>query len=246
MTVLQAADRPRDRAIGRLLSRPRVRMGAPWLGLLLVFALSSLTIDTPGPAPTQRNWVFGRLNGEHTFGQTFVAMPGELVAVRVLLFASPGERNDPVTLRLHYAEGNLPDLAVVTLPLRALGRRDWTTFEIPAPALSLTSSLRFDLAAPTLPPTDWVTVMAGRDTYAAGELLVDGVPRPTADLAFQPVYRRRWLDLVLPITRMAQGKLGLLSWPPLYALLAYSFCLALVHALARLWRAARQGDSWRA
>src|SRR5262245_66205559 len=102
-------------------------MGA-WLGLLLVFMLSSLSTNRAGPAPTQRNWVFGRLNREHTFEQTFIATPGELVAVRVLLFANPGGGDAPVTLRLRDARGNLPDLAAVTLPLRALSQRDWTTF----------------------------------------------------------------------------------------------------------------------
>jgi hypothetical protein len=240
MTVRQAAGSLPARAIGRQLVGRRAGKAALWLGLLLVFALSSLTTDRPGPAPTQRNWVFGRLNHEHSFGQTFVAAPGELVAVRVLLFANSGDRDDSITLRLRYADGDWPDLAVVTLPLRALGRRDWTTFDIPPLTLGLTSSLRLDLAVPTLPPTDWVTVMAGRDTYSAGHLLVDGTPHLTADLAFQPVYRRRWFDWLLPITRIAHSKPGPLGWPPMYAMLAYSCCVTVASLILSLWRGARR------
>ena len=88
-------------------SRFRAWVAAPWLGLLVIFALSSLTTDHANSAPTLRNWVFGRLNGEHTYGQTFVAAPGELVAIRVLLLANPSSQNDPVTLRLRYAAGDM-------------------------------------------------------------------------------------------------------------------------------------------
>jgi hypothetical protein len=239
MTVLQATGGWRAWALGRLLVGRGARIAALWLGLLLTFALSSLTIDHAGPAPTQRNWVFGRLNREHTFGQTFVAVPGKLVAVRMLLFTNSGDRDELVTLRLRYAEGGLPDLAVVALPLSALDRRDWTTFEIQPLTLNVTTTLRLDVESPTLASNDWITVMAGPDTYPHGELFVDGAPRPAADLAFQPVYRPRWFDTLLPISRMAQGKPGLLGWPPFYAFLAYACCALLVSVLGRLWRASR-------
>jgi hypothetical protein len=241
MTVLQAAGREPYQALGRWLGGRSARTAALWLGLLLVLVFSSLATDRAGPAPTERNWVFGRLNRERSFGQTFVAPPGELVAVRVLLFADPHGRDDPVTLRLRYADGDLPDLALATLPLRRVGRSDWTTFEIPSLTLSLTAALRLDLAVPTLPATDWVTVMAGRDTYPDGTLLVDGRLRPMADLAFQPVYRHRWLDGLLPITRMAQGKPGALGWPPLYALLVYGCGVAVVRLILGLWHGMWRG-----
>src|SRR5215212_4418486 len=155
-----------DRSAGR-----HVRAALPWLGLLLIYALSGLTSERPGQGATQRSLVLGRLNREHTFGQTFVVERDELVALRVLLFANPSQRDDPVILRLHYAtigmseSDALPDLAVVTLPLRALVRSELTTFAFPPltlafPPGAVTTTLRLDLAAPTLPPTDWITVMA--------------------------------------------------------------------------------------
>jgi hypothetical protein len=234
----------RGRYISRLLNERRIRSVLPWIGMLLVYAFSSITTDSVGSAPTRRDWVFGRLFGEHTFGQTFVLERDELVAVRVLLFANPTDREDPLTLRLRYADSALPDLAVATLPLRALSRGGMTTFAIPPLTLSfpprvVTTTLRLDLEAPTLTPLNWITVIAGPDTYPAGELFQDKIARPSADLAFQPVYRRRWFDLALPISRMAYGKPGLLGWPPFYALLAYACCVMLARLLLRLWRALR-------
>jgi hypothetical protein len=218
----------------------------PWFGLLLILVLSSLTSDTVGRGPVQHTLVYGRLNRDHTFGQTFVVERDTLVAVRVLLFAGPTNRDDLVALHLRYAESGPPDLVVVTLPLHALVRQEMTTFAIPplmldSPPQVVTTTLRIDLEAPTLPPEDSITVMAGPNTYPDGQLLADGKARPMADLAFQPVYQRRWFDTLLPISRMAHGKPGLLGWPQLYALLAYALCLALAYALRWLWRASLQG-----
>jgi hypothetical protein len=241
MTVVRDLLGPCGRASDRPLAARRVH-ALLWIGLLLVYLSSSFTSDIPGRAPTQRNWVYGRLSGEHTYGQTFVVERDELVAVRVLLLASPGAGNESVTLRLSYAGSALPALAVVTMPLGALARHEMTSFLFPPltlrfPPSEVTTTLRIDLEAPNLAPADWVAVMAGPNTYPNGELFVDGGARPGVDLAFQPVYRRRWFDFLLPITRMAHGKPGLLGWPPLYALLAYVYCLALARTLVWLWRA---------
>ncbi|HEY3227693.1 MAG TPA: hypothetical protein VGJ87_00650 [Roseiflexaceae bacterium] len=233
-----------------------VRRALPWVGLLLVYILSSLTTDSVGRAPTQRNLVFGRLSREHSFGQTFVVERDDLVALRVFLLANPTDRGDPIMLRLRYADpglpfdklanrrddsGAAPDLAVAVLPMRALARGDYTTFAIPPLTLNfppgvVTTTLLLDLQAPTLAPLDWVTVMAGPDTYPGGELFAGGDPRPAVDLAFQPVYRRRWFDILLPISRMAHGKPGVLGWPQLYALLAYAYCIILVRVFAAVRR----------
>lgn len=245
MTSFGATGDAYARVAGRPWRRLRAGLLLPWAGLLLVLLLSSQTIDQPGRAPTQRNLNYGRLNREHTFGQTFVVERDALVAVRVLLFAGPNNTSDePITLRLRYAEGDLPDLATATLPLRALDRREMTTFSIPPltfdfPPQAITTTLRIELEAPTLPPDAWITVMAGPDTYGDGELFADGRAKPAVDLAFQPIYQHRWLDALLPISRMAYGKRGVLAWPQLYALLAYGFALLLGYALIQLWRTLR-------
>ncbi len=125
-----------------------------------------------------------------------------------------------------------------------LDRRELTLFPIQPltfdfPTQLVTTTLRIDLEAPDLPPEAWITVMAGPDTYADGELFADGKARPAADLAFQPVYRSRWLDALLPISRVAHGKPGLLGWPQLYVLLVYIFCALLVYVFVLLWKATR-------
>jgi hypothetical protein len=147
MTVLQTRGTLRERLSSRSHAGFRTIAIASWLGMLLIFALSNLVIERAGTTPAERNLVFGRLNREHSFGQTFVASPGNLVAVRVLLFANSNDREDPITLRLSYAEGNLPELAVVTLPLHALDQRTWSTFDIQPLALNLTTTLRLDIEA---------------------------------------------------------------------------------------------------
>lgn len=61
-------------------------------------------------------------------------------------------------------------------------------------------------------------------------------------LAFAPLYQVRPFDALWPISRMADGRPGLLGWPPLYALLAYS---ALVMLPYGLWAALRQAGAAR-
>lgn len=213
----------------------------PWIGFILLLVCAIIPAEKIGSAPTQRNWVFGRLGGSSTLSQTFVPEQDDLIAIRVLLFANPAlaGRDDPVSLHLRYTDERLPDLATVTIPLSALSHQEMTTFWLPPlsfdwQAKGATALLRFDIEAPTLPKNEWVTIIAGPDTYTDGTLLLNGRVYPHADSAFQLVYRQHPLDTVLPISRMAYGKPGVLGWPPLYALLGYMFCLVLVFA-GRAW-----------
>jgi hypothetical protein len=80
-------------------------------------------------------------------------------------------------------------------------------------------------------------VFGDRDSYAGGEFFKGNTSVPAIDLAFEPIYRRRWIDSMLPISRMAHGKPNILGWPPFYALLAYTCLLALTFMLTRLWHA---------
>ncbi len=211
-----------------------------WIAVLII-GISSLTTDVSGPAPVERNWVLGKLDSTQSFGQTFRVDAAELVAVRVLLFAPAEPRNDLITLRLRYATTATPDLAVVSLPVRELARQGMTTFSLPTLRLradphAAPVQLQLTLEAPTLPPSAGVSVMAGPDTYAEGTLLANDVPRAFADLAFQPVYRQRWIDNLFPLSRLADGKPGVFGWPPLYPLLAYAYGCTLAYGLFTLWR----------
>lgn len=223
----------------------RVMLGILMWGAVAILGIASITTEAPGPAPTERNWVIGRLHRDQAFGQTFVAAAPELTALRVLLFAPNAERDDPVTLRLRYAAAPGPDLATVTLPMRDLARQGMTAFPLPplriqANPHSAAAPLLFTLEAPTLPPDAGISVIAGPDTYPDGLMLIAGEARPFGDLAFQPLYRRHWIDPLLPISTLAAGKPGLPGWPPLYPLLAYGYLCLLGYGLHRLWQRARE------
>lgn len=208
---------------------------------LLVIGISSMTVQAVGPAPSQRNWVIGKLDQSYSFGQTFVVDRPSLAGVRVLLFGPMLEGDDMLTLRLHYPDSVLPDLAAVTLPVRELSRQGMTMFafeplRVHRSPYTTTTTLKLTLEAPILAPEEGVSVIAGPDTYGDGMLFINDRPRPFADLAFQPVYRAHWIDPVLPVSRLADGKPGLLGWPPLYAALAYICLCLLSYGLFRLWR----------
>ncbi len=212
----------------------------PWLGLAVVLLISTRTTTVVGAGPAQRNLVLGKLDQQHSFGQVFVAEQLYLSGIRVLLVPPPGERDDLVTLRLGVVAAGLPDLAVVSLPVHALARQGMTTFAFEPLHLrmtphSVTTTLQLTLEAPTLPPAYGITVIAGADSYAGGHLLVNGVARTQFDLAFQLLYQQRWLDQVLPISRLAEGRPGLLGWPPFYALLVYGYLYVLGRIVMCCW-----------
>lgn len=214
-------------------------------GLVLILGTSRITYDEPGPAPSERNWVIGRLDRSHAIGQTFTATQSELTAIRVLLFTAPNDRDDPITLRLRYADPALPDLAVVTLPLRELSHRDMSTFgfaplRLRASPYAITTTLAFTIEAPTIAFEDGISVIAGPDTYPDGVLLHNGQAEQRADLAFQPIYRHSEIDQVLSFSSLADGKPGIFGWPPFYALLVWGYAWLMALILLQGWRALHQ------
>jgi hypothetical protein len=215
-----------------------------WSGCFLVFVGSVIPREVAGSAPTQRNIMYGRLTSEHQYSQTFQAEAGTLIGIRVLLFPPANPSDDLVTLRLSYDTKDLPEIAVVSLPLSGLNSYGMTVFAIEpfsvtTPESLVTSTLRLDIEAPTLPANHWISVVAGPNTYAGGQLFVDNKPRPKYDLAFQPIYRATWLDRWIPVSRIAQGKPGFLAYPVVYALFSYICVFLIGLILIRLWRIAR-------
>ncbi len=216
----------------------------PWMGLLITLFVSSLSTYVAGAAPRERNQVFARLDQSRVYGQTFMVEYDQLAAIRVLLFPPREPLDDLVTLRLHYPDDNLPDLAYVTLPVQSIASNGMTTFTFDPVRLQPVSdrsnlTLQFTIEAPTLAIGNGITVIGGPDTYAAGQLFINGKPDQGADLAFQPLYRMRWFDRILPISRMADGKPGMLGWPPFYALLVYAYGYILFRVIVRMWQTVR-------
>lgn len=212
----------------------------PWVGLGVVFLCSSITTATPGQGAPTGDWDIGTLDGEHVFGQTFIPEYPQLTAIQVHLRPRSPDHNELVTLRLRRLEAGTPDLAVVVLPVHALAPDRMTTFAFAPLSLELsprpgTPPLLFILEASSVGPEHGITVVAGPDTYPQGVLLANGEARDGNDLAFQPVYLRRWFDAILPITWLAAGKPGILGWPPLYALLVYVYGYVLVRVFVQAW-----------
>jgi hypothetical protein len=217
----------------------------PWIGFLIVLIGSSITFEVSGQGALAGNQEIGPLYRNHSFGQTFVAEYSQLTAIRVRLLPVSPERSEPVTLRLRHLAAGTPDLVVVSMPIHAIVPADMTTFSFPPLSLesgitTITPTLEFFLETPTLAPAEGVRVIAGPDTYPHGVLLVNGEQREELDLAFQPVYLRRWIDVLLPVSHMAAGKPGILGWPPFYALLVYGYGYLLLLGLLKIWRMIRQ------
>lgn len=193
------------------------------VGLIL---LATLPHDSIGEAPRERNWVFARLDRDHSIRQTFISTRRDLYAVRVLLFAPPTAQETTVMLRIRYFGADATEnLVQVGKPLRELSRQSFTTFTF-APMTprgtphTITATLELVLEAPALAPEDAIQVITGPDSYSDGQLFINEREFGYADLAFQPVYRSYLLNNILPLTALAEGKPGLLGWPPSYAILA--------------------------
>ncbi len=215
---------------------------SPWIGALIVLLWSSITIEVPGQGAPAGNQEIGLLYRDHSFGQTFVAEYSQLTAIRVRLLPMSPDLSEPVTLRLRHFAAGTPDLVVVSMPIDAITPMEMTTFSfssllLSSGTLTITPTLELLLETPTLPPAEGVTAIAGPDTYPYGALLVNGEQREGLDLAFQPVYLRRWFDMLLPVSHMAAGKPGILGWPPFYALLVYGYGYVLLLGLIKIWRA---------
>jgi hypothetical protein len=225
--------------------RPLLIRLFPWIGFLVVLIGSSITFEVSGQGAPAGSWEIGTLHQNQSFGQTFVVEYPQLTAIRVRLLPVSPDRSEPVTLRLRQFAAGTPDLVVVSRPIHAIIPTEMTTFSFPPLSLgsgisTITPTLEFLLETPKLPPAEGVTAIAGPDTYPYGVLLVNGAQREALDLAFQPVYLRRWIDVLLPVSHMAAGKPGILGWPPFYALLVYGYGYLLLLGLLKIWRMIRQ------
>jgi hypothetical protein len=216
-----------------------------WIGFLTVLIGSSITVEVPGQGVPDGNQEIGPLYRSHSFGQTFVAEYSQLTAIRVRLVPVVPELAEPIILRLRRHAAGTPDLVVVSMPIHDISPMEMTTFSFAPLSLGsgispITPTLELLLETPTLRPAEGVTGLGGLDTYPDGVLLINDEQREALDLTFQPIYLRRWFDALLPISRMAAGKPGILGWPPFYALLVYGYGYLLLLGLIRLWRTTRQ------
>jgi hypothetical protein len=186
------------------------------------------------------------MGGIETVRQTMVIGLPELAGVAIRI-PDLGATTQPLslTLRLRYTAGPPADLVRQTVRIAA----DDGVLTVRFPAIRLsrdplttTERLLLILDLPELPPNSGPSFVVRRNTQGNGGLVIDTAAIIDRDLAVAPIYERRWVDAIWPVSAMAAGKPGLLGWPPLYPLLAYLYLVALGCGVGALWRAEHGGD----
>jgi hypothetical protein len=188
----------------------------------LILWLTAIEDPRVGAGQTVRNWPAGQLDDQHQFGQRALLHLDDLVGVRLWLIRPTTPGAGTIVLRLRPAAGGA-NLAEGQLAVSALTLRGPSVFRFSA---LRTDPLAADRAVPIelilethgVDRASAVSVMAGPNRYKDGTLLQDGREIAPADLAFEPLYQASWFDRILPVTRIARARPGILGWPPLYAL----------------------------
>lgn len=212
-------------------------------GLVLVLWASTVEELVRGPAQTERSWIAGQVFEGRQLGQSAKLRLEYLAAIRVWLLPplAPGEGRLALQVRLAEPGAELGTVETAVADLSSSGP---TTFWLPS--LRARGYGIYDLVgvqllldARDVSRAEAASLAAGPNIYRDGALLIDGRPLPRADMAFETLYRTTLADRVLPISRIAAGRPGLLGWPPLYALVAYALLVACTLFLWRLFRLTR-------
>ncbi len=211
------------------------------VGALCIMALSMITTldgEIALPAPTDMPITLG---GITTIEQTFTITRPDLVGLEIQIH--PAAQIVPdlrVPLHLRYTDGSPVDLVSESLSVQT-AKNGVITVRFP-PLVAAhdvrvpTTTLALILDVPQLQPNTGPTVTARENHQTQETLIIDGRISANRELVFAPLYQRRWADSLWPISAMARGKPGILGWPPLYALLAYTYLIVLGVGIANLRR----------
>ncbi len=212
------------------------------VGALIVTTLSTITTldsEISALAPTDRELPLGKIK---TIEQTFTITRPDLVGIAFPIRSDVQSAADLyIPLHLRYADGSPNDLVSERLLVQAAVGGVITVRFAPITGAHdsriPTATLKLILNIPELQP-DTGPIFTARENHQTQEsLTLDGRILPNRTLVVTPIYQRRWADSLWPISAMARGKPGLLGWPPLYALLAYTYLLTLGVGIANLRRA---------
>jgi hypothetical protein len=211
-------------------------------GALIIAVLSMITTRDDASAPLTSTDMELTLGGIQTIKQVFTITRPDLVGVAIpLMPAAQGGADLRIAVHIRYADGSPDDLVSENLPVQSAEAGVLTIRFAPTSIVSdprmPTTTLKLILDIPTLPPGTGPTIRVRANSLAQGALTIDEHTESGRDLVITPIYQRRWVDSVWPISAMARGKPGLLGWPPFYALLAYVYLLALSVGVASLRRA---------
>jgi hypothetical protein len=218
------------------------------LGVVVALVLGGV-YERVASGGARATWLVAEVSAERRFTQEFPVTRDRLVGVQLLLLRSglrPELNNELVTVRLHTATRPGPDLAVASLPLGALNTDQPTEFRFPpfsptVPASALSTTLVVVVEAPTLPANSGLMLGAASRNAYDGVLRINDQRFARFDLALTPVYEPLIGDRLLPLSRMALGKPGVLGWPPFYLMLMFAYVWAFVVAASWLYRRARVG-----
>ena len=211
-------------------------------GAFLIVGLSSITtVEGEWLSPPAGQTL--TLGGIQTIGQVLDVSRPDLVGVMFQVNApsqAPGVAME-LTVRLRYVVGPPIDLVsqrVVVNPAEdSLVTARFSPIDTEHSQGRASKKFVLLIDIPELTPGTGPTIVVQERPQAQGGLIVDGSPKANLDLVVAPLYQRRWVDRIWPISAMASGKPGLLGWPPLYPLLAYCYLVILSMALAAIRRA---------
>jgi hypothetical protein len=214
-------------------------------GLALALVLGAVVEQRPHGG-TLGSWLLAEVHREQRLTQSFVVEHDRLAGVQLSLYTSGLQRDkvdEPVIVRLRTTLRPSPPLAEAQLPLGALNPRGPTAFFFEPmpfspvfPADVLSTTLYLEVEAPTLAAGSGLMIAGTSNNYHDGVLRVGERRLTRYDMAFTPIYTPLLGDRLLPLSRLAMGKPGLLGWPPFYVLLLYLHLLALGVALRALLR----------
>jgi hypothetical protein len=215
----------------------------PGLALALVLGADATPQAVGG---TLGSWLLAEVHAGQTLSQSFVVRQDRLIGVRLPLFTSGLRRehgDEPVIVRLRSSLRPGPDLAVAQMALRELNPKgptdfffDGFAFSPTFPARVVSTTLYLVVEAPTLEAGSGLMIAGTSGNYHEGVLRVAGKRLTRYDLAFTPIYGPLLGDGLLPLSRLAHDKPGVLGWPPLYVLLLYTFALGFALAAGLLLR----------
>ena len=179
----------------------------------------------------ERNWPATTLYDQHQTAQLLRFEPTDVVGIRLWLLNHSDNPEGRIFVRLRPL-GQDGDIAVAQRTVTELSPQGATSFYFtPLQSETLigdpTEVIELRIETEGVGPLQAISVIGGGNRYGQGVLIHDGVQIARADLAFDVLYKTRWMDRVLPITNIARSRPGIFGWPPLYALLAYALIITI-------------------
>jgi hypothetical protein len=200
-------------------------------GAGLVLWLASIPEPRAGVTYSRAGQVVDTLADGRQIGQIIREPLDDLVGFRLWLQRPADPGSGMLLLRVRSLD-QAKDLAVIEIPVSRLAPDGPTTFELAPPSIQRTrmhmpETLELMLTTQGVDQGRAIGVLASGNRYGYGLMLRDGKEITRSDLLFEVLYRGSLFDRILPITRIAYSRPGVLGWAPLYALIVYAVLVGL-------------------